>query len=213
MQTALVSFWYVILIAGFAVQSVWMVLTRIGREQYIRSITSFQKPSSPSGRYYGWHLSRPRNAAIEGALLDVVLVLLVFYLALALADIYAIIPILPILFLVLLLSSIVPFQTASRIGGLAAIERKLYDNVSASADKVGQTRVIIENLLSPAQIPDGRYWFALFRIALREDPVGWSVRDVLMEKARDLDLLAERVRRGERVPLKSTDTRPGAEIE
>ena len=190
-----------------------MLLGRRGREFYIRDITSFRKPSSLTGRYYGWHLSGARNALTEGVALDIVLVLVVYGVALFLGDSYLIIAALPVLVFVLALSFISPLQTASRVGGLAEIERKLSDEIGQSTDKVGRARAIVENLLSPLQIPDGRYWFALFRIALRQDPIGWSVRDVLMEKAKDLDLLAERVRSGERVSTRSPPSESGAEIE
>lgn len=190
-----------------------MLLTRKGRDGYVRSITNFQKPSSLSERFYDWHLSRPRNAVIEAAVVDVAIVLLVLDVSFTLANMQSFMAALPVLLFVLALSVISPIQTASRVGGLVRIERKLYDDISLSTDKVSQVRAIIENLLSPVQVPDGRYWFALFRIALKEDTVGWSVRDVLIEKAKELDLLAERVRRGERVPMKSRDSQPGAEIE
>jgi hypothetical protein len=114
---------------------------------------------------------------------------------------------------VLVLSIAGPIQTARRVAGLVQIENKLYNDIKGATDKVSQVRIIIDGLLSPLQVPDGRYWFALFRIALREDPVGWSARDVLMEKAKELDVLAERVRRGEKVPMKSSGSERGAEIE
>lgn len=190
-----------------------MLFTRRGREGYIRSITNFRKPSSASERFYGWHLSSPGNAALEGTIIDSVIILLVLYVTFTFADMSYFVGALPVLILVLVLSIAGPIQTARRVGGLVRIERKLYDDINTAPDKVSQVRTIIDNLLSPLQVPDGRYWFALFRIALRQDPVGYSARDVLMEKAKELDVLAERVRRGERVPMKKMGSEGGVEIE
>jgi len=213
MQMIAAGYWYFVLIAGLVVQGVWMLLTRWGRERYIRSITNFRKPSSASEQFYGWHLSAPGNVVLEAIIVDSAIVLLVLYVTFTQADMSYFMGALPVLALVMILSIVAPIQTARRVGGLVRIEKELYDNINAATDKVSQVRTVIDNLLNPLQVPDGRYWFALFRIALTEDPVGWSARDVLMEKAKELDMLAERVRRGERVPMKSTGSERGAEIE
>jgi hypothetical protein len=166
-----------------------------------------------SERFYGWHLSGQSHGVLEGIIIDGVIVLLVLYATFLLADMSYFMGALPVLLLFLLLSIMSPIQTSRQVAGLIQIETKLYSDINTATDKVGRVRSIIDNLLGPLQVPDGRYWFALFRIALRQDPVGWSTRDVLIEKAKELDVLAERVRSGERVPMKSTDSERGAEIE
>jgi hypothetical protein len=43
---------------------------------------------------------------------------------------------------------------------------------------------MVEELYQAGAYADGHIWFALFKIAQQQDVVGWSVRDVLMEKSK-----------------------------
>jgi hypothetical protein len=69
---------------------------------------------------------------------------------------------------------------------------------------------MVDELYQAGAYADGRIWFALFKITLREDPIGWSVRDVLMDRSKKI------VDRIESHMAEATDTAPpesGPEIE
>ncbi|RDE17889.1 MAG: hypothetical protein C4K49_00415 [Candidatus Thorarchaeota archaeon] len=203
----------IIIMLGLIVQTIWLILAKRGRDRYINDITHYHRPSSPLSRYCGWQMSAARNAVIDGFFLETILVLLILVVAIVLANIDYFVQDLPYLLFVVILSFLSTVQTASRVAGVAKIERAIYDNISASTDKIGQARALTDGLLRQGPMLDGRQWFAVFRVALKDDSVGWSVRDVLMEKADELDRLAEEARARGKTPRTGQRSKPGADIE
>ena len=99
------------------------------------------------------------------------------------ADLDALIFNAPIIAFVVILSFLSSIQAALRVKEVLERERNITAILSKSDDKVGDAKVMIEDLMQQGPHADGRIWFALFKLALRQDSVGWSVRDVLFEKS------------------------------
>jgi hypothetical protein len=53
-------------------------------------------------------------------------------------------------------------------------------------DRYGIAKDIVDNLFMQGSMGDGRVWFALYRIAQEPNPVGYIIRDVLIEKNREV---------------------------
>ncbi len=203
----------IIIMLGLIAQTIWVMLAKKGRDRYINDITHYHKPSSPLSKYSGWQMSATRNAVLDGLILETILVLLALAVAIVLATIDYLVQDLPYLLFVVVLSFLSTVQTASRVAGVAKIERAIYDDISASVDKIGRARTLTDELLRQGPMRDGRQWFAVFRVALKEDSVGWSVRDVLMEKGEELDHLAEQARARGKTPGTGQKSKAGADIE
>jgi hypothetical protein len=203
----------IIIMLGLIVQTIWILLAKRGRDRYINDVTHYHRPSSALSKYCGWQMSAARNAVIDGLILETILVLLVLAVTIALASIDYLVQDLPYLLFVVVLSFLSTFQTASRVAGVAKIERAIYNDISASVDKIGRARSLTDELLRQGPTRDGRQWFAVFRVALKEDSVGWSVRDVLMEKSEELDRLAEQAHARGKTPRTGQKSETGAEIE
>jgi hypothetical protein len=184
MQTFFNMYSLLVLFQGLFVQSIWLAIGRFARNQYLKDIMSFRSPSSRLSRYYSWRTDSFINVVLEGVMLEFVLVASIIGL---LAFMYSIEEFftqgLIILFIVALtfLSSL---QLSWRVREINTAERRLTDSIGPSRDKIGIARDIVENLYAQGEMGDGRVWFALFRLSQRPEPVGWAVRDVLMEKNR-----------------------------
>ncbi len=97
-----------------------------------------------------------------------------------------------------------------RVKGIIEREQNIVSRLRGTEDKIGLVEQMVDELYQAGAYADGRIWFALFKITLREDPIGWSVRDVLMEKSKKI------VDRIESHMAETTDTatpRSGPEIE
>ena len=75
---------------------------------------------------------------------------------------------------------------AWRVKEINEREGKIMSSLSATTDKVGIARDMVENLMIQGSMGDGRVWFALYRLAQKPNQVGWAIRDVLIEKGREM---------------------------
>lgn len=75
---------------------------------------------------------------------------------------------------------------AWRVREINIQERSIITGVGSSVDKFGIAKDIVDNLFMQGSMGDGRIWFALYRIAQESNPVGYIVRDVLIEKNREV---------------------------
>jgi hypothetical protein len=82
---------------------------------------------------------------------------------------------------VMILSVGSTIQTSRRIKGLKQRESAIIEQVGRETDKITAARGIAINLLSTLPDSDGRMWFALYRVGQMQDPVGWAIRDVLLD--------------------------------
>jgi hypothetical protein len=69
---------------------------------------------------------------------------------------------------------------------------------------------MIDDLYLQGVMGDGRTWFALFKLAQKQDQVGWVIRDVLLEKGKEEE--ARFQRQGTKSGPVDSSTKDGPEI-
>ncbi len=99
-------------------------------------------------------------------------------------------PLIPVVLFVAILSLVSSIQMSWRVKGILEREQIVISRFKDVDDKVGLAQQMVEELYQAGAYADGRVWFALFKITLRQDAIGWSVRDVLIEKSR---MIADRL--------------------
>ena len=177
---------FIIIMTALFMQFVWLAFSRRAKKQYISDITRFRAPSSFSSKYYSWRVRNVRNSLVEGFLFEVLLFSVIILFVMTMADLDALIFNAPIIAFVMILSCVSSIQAALRVKEVLKREGSITTILSKSDDKVGDAKMMIEDLMHQGPHADGRIWFALFKLALRHDSVGWSVRDVLLEKSKEL---------------------------
>ncbi|NHJ12161.1 MAG: hypothetical protein EAX95_00710 [Candidatus Thorarchaeota archaeon] len=190
-------FSYLILINALFLQGVWIYLGRKGEEAYIDDLINFRPPNSTLSRFYGWRVSNIANAVTEGVGFIVALLLTIVGLAALAGDIMILIPLVPILIFVVFMSLISVVQMTRRVTFVVQKEAEVSKRLTAAEFKIEEAQNLVDSLSSAGQFADGRLWFVLFRISARKDPVGYAVRDVLIEKGKSMlrQLKAEDARR------------------
>jgi len=93
-----------------------------------------------------------------------------------------------IVLFVVLLSLLSALQHAWRVKEVVDNENRIAIGIQIATDKIGVTRMMVDDLYIQGAMGDGRTWFALFKLAQRQDQVGWTVRDVLLEKGKEEDV-------------------------
>ncbi|MHA1905670.1 MAG: hypothetical protein ACW98Y_00075 [Candidatus Thorarchaeota archaeon] len=181
MQNLLVTMSVFIFVTAMFVQTVWMFLGKRGRDRYLRDIGNFRKPSSSWSRYYHWRVDSLRNSILDGVIFDILLLLILIVLLLMTLELYEIPDALIYVVFVMVLSAASTIQAASRIKGLKQRESTIIKQVEEANDKIAAAREIAFFLISAGPTSDGRMWFALYRVGQIQDPVGWAVRDVLLD--------------------------------
>ena len=187
MQTFLNPVIIVFFMHALFLQSVWLYLGRISRNQYLTDIMSFRTPSSRLSRYYAWRVTRFENAIGEGALFLMLLVASLYALGFSLFSINDVNNAFPIVLFVVFLSLISALQHAWRVREVVEAEGRIVTAIKTSVDKIGVAKMMVDDLYLQGAMGDGRTWFALFKIAQRQDQVGWVIRDVLIEKGKEED--------------------------
>ncbi|MBY8996907.1 MAG: hypothetical protein KGD60_04195 [Candidatus Thorarchaeota archaeon] len=159
---------------------------RRARDVYLGDIMQFRAPSSFMSRYYNWRVTRFINALIEGVVFLVILLGSVILLSVAIAGVSAFMGASFYVVVVMFLSFVSIVQMAWRVKEINERENGIMASISTSADKIGIARELVENLMIQGSIGDGRVWFALYRLAQRPNQVGWAIRDVLIEKGKEM---------------------------
>jgi hypothetical protein len=167
-------------------QGVWLFLGRRARNKYLGDIMHFRVPSSSLSRYYNWRVTRFINALIEGVVFLVILLGSLIAISVALMDFAAFMGVILYVLFVMFLSFLSSMQMAWRVKEINEREIGIVSSVSTSIDKVGMARAMIENLMIQGSMGDGRVWFALYRLAQKPNQVGWAIRDVLIEKGKEM---------------------------
>ncbi|MFW9961602.1 MAG: hypothetical protein ACFFDV_11320 [Candidatus Thorarchaeota archaeon] len=176
-----------ILLHGMLLQTVWLYLGRVARDRYLNDIMSFRSPSSSLSRYYHWRVNSFLNALIEGALFLIILVGSIITLSTILFSFKSLLASSFVMVFIVFLSFISAMQHAWRVKEVVDSESRIVASVGYSKDKIGTTRIMVEDLFMQGPMGDGRIWFALFRLAQRSDAIGWAIRDVLIEKGKEED--------------------------
>ncbi|TFG12573.1 hypothetical protein EU537_09120 [Candidatus Thorarchaeota archaeon] len=176
---------FFIIITALFVQMVWLWTTRKGRKEYIADLTSFRSPSGRFSRYYQWTISKLGNALADAVIFEIILVIAIAFLLYFTEGISAFWNYLPIIIFVVILSSLSSLQVTYRVRKLLAKENQIVDKMESAEHKIDKAREIIDGLKGEGPEGDGRDWFALYKISQRADPIGYSVRDVLMEMQKE----------------------------
>ena len=197
----------VIIIQALILQGIWLLLGRRARDSYLGDIMHFRTPVSSMSRYYDWRVTKSINAVMEGIVFQIILVGSLIGISVVLADFAAFIDAIVYVLFVMALSLMSSMQMAWRVKEINDRERNIISSVSTSSDKIGIAQSLIENLILQGQMGDGRVWFALYRLAQKQNQVGWAIRDVLIEKGKEL---REMNKYPSREPAR-TDKGPGIE--
>ena len=168
-------------------QGIWLYLGRISRNRYLTDIMTFQAPSSRLSRYYHWRVTSFEHAFSEGIAYLVILLSSLYGLGFALFGFEQVNGAFLIVLFVVLLSVLSALQHAWRVKEVVDSESRIAIGIQIATDKFGVTRKMVDDLFIQGAMGDGRTWFALFRLAQRQDQVGWTVRDVLLEKGKEED--------------------------
>ena len=173
-------------------QSVWLYLGRISRNQYLADIMSFRTPSSRLSKYYEWRVNRVENALGEGVIFLILLVASLYAIGYSIFPISDVNNAFPIILFVVFLSLISALQHAWRVREVLDAEGRIITAIRTSTDKIGVAKMMVDDLYLQGAMGDGRIWFALFKITQRQDQVGWVIRDVLLEKGKEEDARFQR---------------------
>jgi hypothetical protein len=200
---------YVIIIQVLFIQMVWLYLSRRAEGLYLGDIMHFRTPSSSLSRFYDWRVSKFTNAVIEGVVYLVILLASLILVSVVLVDFAAFMDAILYVAFMVFLSVITVVQMTWRVRGFNEREGRILSLISTATDKVGLARQMVEDLISQGRMGDGRVWFVLYRLAQRQNRVGWAIRDVLIEKRNDLKEL-QSYSESRNTP-RSSDKGPGIE--
>ena len=176
----------IIIINALFLQGIWLFLGRRARDMYLGDIMRFRAPTSSVSRYYDWRVTSYGNAIIEGIVFQFILVISSIGISLVMADFNAFVNVILYVLFVMFLSFLSSMQVAWRVKEINNQERYLVTSIGTSTDKIGVARNLIEDLIIQGPMGDGRVWFALYRLAQKPNKVGWAIRDVLLEKGKEL---------------------------
>ena len=176
----------VIIVQALFMQGIWLLLGRRARDIYLGDITRFKAPSSSLSRYYDWRVTSYFNALVEGFAFLVILLGSLIAISVILADFATFLDTILYVVFVMFLSFLSSMQMAWRVKEINDREKSIITSVSTSTDKVGVVKEMVENLIIQGAMGDGRVWFALYRLAQRQNMVGWAIRDVLLEKGKEM---------------------------
>lgn len=210
MQTFLSTFAFIIVLVALSIQMVWMSVARKARDTYLRDLVVFRKPSKSLSRYYEWRMDSVRNAVIDGVAFVSVLLIVIVIMVYGSIPMSEFIGFLPIIMFVIAVSILATVQSVVRVDRSKKTEMGITQRIEAAVDKIGVAREIVLDLIQSDGKENGRIWYVLYRIAQRQDGIGWSMRDVLLDKglkdtADSLEPGAPSRRYGSRNP----DTGPG----
>ncbi len=207
MQLILDSFVLLIIITALGFQFLWMFVVRKARDNYVRDITHFREPNGPLSKYYNWRVGSVRRAASESLIVNMMAIAAVVIYALIFESIYMIVELLPFIILVAVVAIVGAVLVARRVHNLIEARRRVEGRLDNSEYLVEGARNIIDDLLISESASKGRTWFALFQIAQRQDKMGWSVRDVILEKEDEIKKRSA----NQNTKLGSADEGPGIE--
>jgi FlaA1/EpsC-like NDP-sugar epimerase len=207
MQLILDNLAWIIIIVALGFQFMWMFVVRKARNYYVRDITHFREPSGTLSKYYGWRVSSIGRAVSESLVVNLLAIAAVVIYAVIADSLYVVMELLPLILLIMVVAVVGAVLVARRVQNLIKAKRRVEQRLEDAEYLIEGARSIIDELLTSDSDSKGRVWFALFQIAQRQDKMGWSVRDTILEKE---DEIAERSGR-EKAELEAADEGPGIE--
>jgi len=198
----------VFILHALFLQSIWLYLGRVSRNRYLTDIMTFRTPAGRLSRYYSWRVTSFENAIKEGVVFLVLLVSSLYALGFAVFPIDMVNGAFLIVVFVVFLSLLSALQHAWRVKEVVDGEGRINTAIKTSTDKIGVARMMVDDLYLQGTMGDGRTWFALFKLAQKQDQVGWVIRDVLLEKGKEEDARFERQSTKPSSPDAGTDAGP-----
>ncbi|MFW9792690.1 MAG: hypothetical protein ACFFEE_00180 [Candidatus Thorarchaeota archaeon] len=177
---------FVIFLQAVLLQTFWLLIGRRARDKYLYDIMHFREPTSLLSRYYHWRVTHYVNAIMEGILFQVILVCSLVIVSVLIADLTVFMDSIILVVFVMILSFISSMQMAWRVKEVNDRENRIIMNIGPSTDKFAIAREMVDNLYIQGSMGDGRVWFALYKIAQLPNPIGYTIRDVLFEKNREI---------------------------
>ena len=171
---------------------------------------TFRTPSGRLSRYYHWRVTSFENAIKEGVAFLVLLVSSLYALGFAMFPVDLVNGAFLIVVFVVFLSLLSALQHAWRVKEVVDGEGRISTAIQTSTDKIGVAKMMVDDLYLQGAMGDGRTWFALFKLAQKQDQVGWVIRDVLLEKGKEEDARFER--QSTKPSSSDTSTDAGPEI-
>lgn len=199
-----------ILLALF-LQSIWLYLGKISRNKYLNDIMIFRSPSGKLSEYYSWRVTSFENAFGEGLAFLILLIAALYTIGFAFFPVSQVNGAFLIVIFVVFLSFLSALQHAWRVKEVVDSESRIATAVKTSKDKIGVAKMMVDDLYMQGVMGDGRTWFALFKLAQRQDQIGWVIRDVLLEKGKEEE--ARFQRQGSKSKSTISDTESGPEID
>ena len=175
----------VFILYALVLQAVWLYIGRISRNRYLMDIMTFHTPSSRLARYYSWRVTSFENAFGEGIVFLVLLLSSLYTIGFSLFPVIDVNGAFLIVVFVAILSFLSALQHSWRVKEVVDSEGRINTAIKTSIDKIGVARMMVDDLYLQGEMGDGRTWFALFKLAQKQDQVGWVIRDVLLEKSRE----------------------------
>ncbi len=176
---------FVIFLQALLLQTFWLFIGRRARNKYLYDIMHFREPTSAMSRYYHWRVTHYVNAVLEGILFQFILVGSLVIVSVIIADLTLFLDSLLFVAFVMILSFISSMQMTKRVKEINDREYRIVTSIGTSVDKFEIATDMIDNLYAQGSMGDGRVWFALYRIAQEPNPIGYTIRDVLLEKNRE----------------------------
>ncbi|MGY5865446.1 MAG: hypothetical protein RTV41_12645 [Candidatus Thorarchaeota archaeon] len=177
---------FIIFLQALLLQTFWLYIGRRARNKYLYDIMHFRRPSSSMSRYYHWRVTHYMNAILEGIMFQFILVGSLVIVSVLIADLTLFLDSFLFVAFVMLLSLASSMQMAWRVREINIQEGRVVTGIGSSVDKFGIAKTMVENLFMQGSMGDGRMWFALYRIAQEPNPIGYIIRDVLIEKNREI---------------------------
>ena len=177
---------YETILAALAIQFVMILVNRKARDSYVADIVHFRKPKNPFSKYYEWRVTSLKNAIVDAVVNLAILVSVILGVAYFSNLLSALIDAIVIVTFVVGLASLSSIQMVWRVKKVIEQEFVLIHNISSSDDMIGKTKIIVDDLYEANTKDSGHLWFALFKIAQFENSLGYSVRDVLLEKGKEV---------------------------
>ncbi|MGY5880807.1 MAG: hypothetical protein RTV31_11185 [Candidatus Thorarchaeota archaeon] len=148
---------------------------------------TFRAPSSRLSRYYDWRITSFENAFGEGVIFLVLLLSSLYTVGFSLFTVQDVNGAFLIVVFVVFLSFLSGLQHAWRVKEVVDSEGRINTAIRTANDKIGVARLMVDDLYLQGVMGDGRTWFALFKLAQKQDQVGWVIRDVLIDKGKEED--------------------------
>ncbi|TXT56636.1 MAG: conserved membrane protein of unknown function [Candidatus Thorarchaeota archaeon] len=187
MQTNLEFLLVEIIGIGLIFQISWLFLSRYGRGSYLSDLTRFAKPSGRLSRYYSWRMESTKNAILEGVAIISIVTISSIFLAFWVNGLSSLLFALPYLLFVVALVTISAVQVVVRVKRLSKREEELLKKMEEAEYKVDEANQIVDWLHAQGKEGDGRLWFVLYRTAQLPNPIGYAIRDALLEKRKEIE--------------------------